>query len=1514
MSYAREAKTTTVDQARERIRQVFRYLRDLNLHRNPAKRLIHDQPWRLSLNDLPDHPSIQRVTIDVTKDPDDEEKTASPYLLKVDRPRLSRPPAPPDSLSDWLERGWDDPLAELKVRPSRNENDAQGDTVVVVFEASPHRVAMLAEWKAKRTLWADNERPARQAMGVFEELYELRGRIDREGEAVELMIGDGILDWPRPDGTIHHPILLQHVELQFDADGPSFAIVETERGPELYTPLLNSLQDLDTKALGRWQAAMNHENYHPLGGAVTSGFLRNVVVQLSAHGEFADEAPIRGESDRPRIGRDPVLFLRQRVQGFATAIDAVLEDLENGKDLAAPLVRIVGIETDDGAAQDGAAESPTSLTYDNEVDDILLSKPANPEQIRIVRQLARAAGVLVQGPPGTGKSHTIANLIGHLLADGKTVLVTAHTTKALRVLRNYVAEALQPLCVSVLDNDLEGRRQLEQSVEGIVERLASSDAGRLRGEAAQLVQLRRNLVDRIRITRQELLSVRHSEYQSIVVGQESFDPSDAARKVTRERETHSWIPAPVTLGASLRLSELELTDLYRTNSAVTKQDEAELAFALPDPTSLIAPPVFADLIAERKSLSVTDRDLGSDFWERPIAKEETGNLERLMGRLEQAVAAIGDGERWRVEIVAAGQRGGAHRVSWDSLLTLIEEVSREAAESQETLFRYGPSLSDEVDVNDAQRTVVEILRHLKGGGSLGALTLVVHPAWKRLLAAARVGEKEPRLPEHFEALQTLSRLHQRRHELMSRWDRQMVGLGVQALSARGEPPERVAVQWTGRIRECLAWDTETWSPIEARLRELGFRWDAFLAAQPVNASPAGDLLRLRDAVTGPLLQVFAAQIRAIRWCQIETAFGRLRQTLASYGADDAAAAVLRKLREAVARLDSGAYELAFQRLIELHARRHELERRRALLVRLSAGAPGWAGAVQNREGLHGAAAPPRDPTQAWVWRQLHDELERRASLSLRDLERRLETLTSELRRATAELIDRLAWSAQAARVSLRQRQALIGWADTVRRIGRGTGRRAPQLRIEAVRLMSECRNAVPVWIMPLARVVEQFDPRRARFDVVIIDEASQSDVMALVACYLGKKVVVVGDHEQVSPLAVGQDLDVVQRLIATHLEDIPNSHLYDGRMSVYDLGRQSFGQTIVLVEHFRCVPEIIQFSNGLSYNWRIRPLRDSSNVVLKPHVVPFRVQATRYDRDINYNESWAIVSVVAAAIEQPEYADKTFGVITLVGEAQALEIERLLRQRLAVTEFERRRIVCGNAAHFQGDERDVMFLSMVDIPEGGPLPLRQDDRFKQRYNVAASRARDQMWVVYSLDPRLDLKPGDLRRELIEHSEDPSTKLRALQQAERRAESELERQVLRYLVQANHRVRTQWQVGHYRIDLVVEGDGKRLAIECDGDRWHPPEKLAEDLERQAILERLGWTFVRVRGTEFFRHPDRALQPVFEMIERLEIPPVGPTPADEEPSRQAGELLNRVLSRADELRREWLDSGSGLAPVS
>jgi very-short-patch-repair endonuclease len=442
--------------------------------------------------------------------------------------------------------------------------------------------------------------------------------------------------------------------------------------------------------------------------------------------------------------------------------------------------------------------------------------------------------------------------------------------------------------------------------------------------------------------------------------------------------------------------------------------------------------------------------------------------------------------------------------------------------------------------------------------------------------------------------------------------------------------------------------------------------------------------------------------------------------------------------------------------------------------------------------------------------------------------------------------------------------------------------------------------------MPLSRVVESFDFRASLFDVVIIDEASQCDVMALVALFLGRNVVVVGDHEQVSPAAVGQDLTLVQHLIDEHLHGIPNAVLYDGQMSVYDLARQSFGGTILLVEHFRCVPEIIQFSNWLSYDGKVRPLRDASLVKLKPHILAYRVEGARSKGKVNPKEALAVASLLVAATEQPEYAHKTFGVISMVGEDQALEIERLLRSHLSPKEYDQRRTLCGTAAQFQGDERDVMFLSMVDTAEDGPLALREQPMFKQRFNVAASRARDQMWVVHSMDPRTDVKPGDLRRRLIEHAMDPTAIIRSLERAEQRVESELEKAVMRRLLAAGYRVHPQWRVGHYRIDLVVEGGGRRLAIECDGDRSHPIEKLSEDMARQAVLERLGWIFERVRGSQFFRDPEAALKPVFDRLESLGIPPQGSSALQPIEQGSSGSLRERIVRRAAELRRDW--SGS------
>jgi very-short-patch-repair endonuclease len=116
-------------------------------------------------------------------------------------------------------------------------------------------------------------------------------------------------------------------------------------------------------------------------------------------------------------------------------------------------------------------------------------------------------------------------------------------------------------------------------------------------------------------------------------------------------------------------------------------------------------------------------------------------------------------------------------------------------------------------------------------------------------------------------------------------------------------------------------------------------------------------------------------------------------------------------------------------------------------------------------------------------------------------------------------------------------------------------------------------------------------------------------------------------------------------------------------------------------------------------------------------------------------------------------------------------------------------------------------------------------------------------------------------------------------------------VLQRLMDAGYRVQPQWPVGAYRIDLVVRGQTRRLAVECDGERWHTPEQLSRDLQRQAILERLGWLFVRIRGSVFFRDPDTAMAPVFAKLNDLRIEPLGSGASQTRPQENV-QLLERV----------------------
>src|SRR5258708_5665641 len=179
----------------------------------------------------------------------------------------------------------------------------------------------------------------------------------------------------------------------------------------------------------------------------------------------------------------------------------------------------------------------------------------------------------------------------------------------------------------------------------------------------------------------------------------------------------------------------------------------------------------------------------------------------------------------------------------------------------------------------------------------------------------------------------------------------------------------------------------------------------------------------------------------------------------------------------------------------LNAKKQILSERLVLLSRLEKAAPAWATAIRCRDGRHGATALPGDPGEAWLWRQLADELGERQKEEPAAIQARIEDLAAKLREVTVEQIEARAWSNQLAKAA-KYRQALIGWLDTQRRLGAKSGEktRVAELIAESRKLMSECQAAVPVWIMPLVRIYENFDVRRTKFDVVIIDEASQCSI------------------------------------------------------------------------------------------------------------------------------------------------------------------------------------------------------------------------------------------------------------------------------------------------------------------------------------------------------------------------------------------------------------------------------------
>ena len=202
--------------------------------------------------------------------------------------------------------------------------------------------------------------------------------------------------------------------------------------------------------------------------------------------------------------------------------------------------------------------------------------------------------------------------------------------------------------------------------------------------------------------------------------------------------------------------------------------------------------------------------------------------------------------------------------------------------------------------------------------------------------------------------------------------------------------------------------------------------------------------------------------------------------------------------------------------------------------------------------------------------------------------------------------------------------------------------------------MAVCQKAVPAWIMPINKVIDTLNPAENKFDIIIIDESSQSDISSLVLLYMAKKVIIVGDDKQVSPLDIGINVEKINSLREKYIKGkIINDDLYGLNSSLYSVAATTY-QPLMLKEHFRCVPEIIGYSNKNSYDLKIKPLRESGSSTLKPAVIDYKVSGIRDEkRKINMIEAQTVTALLKSCLELEEYEGSSFGVVSLLGDEQS---------------------------------------------------------------------------------------------------------------------------------------------------------------------------------------------------------------------------------------------------------------------
>jgi very-short-patch-repair endonuclease len=1225
----------------------------------------------------------------------------------------------------------------------------------------------------------------------------------QEGGSNTLFLALGFLKWSRPEQPQRHflaPLVLLPVTLQRRTARSGFRLRLHEDEPRFNPTLLEMLRQDFAITLPLGEANLPRDDRGlDVAGIWTA--VRTAIRDIPGWDDIV-----------PEVALSTFSFAKYLMWKDLVDRAAVLRE--------SPVVRHL-FETPTAAYGDGATfPAPESLDAQLDPAATFCPLPADSSQLAAVAASARGKDFVLVGPPGTGKSQTIANLITHALASGRTVLFVAEKTAALEVVHKRLkAQGLGEFCLELHSHKARKTDVLAQlgaawKAAGTLDQLAWEQ------QAAEL----RSARDRLNAFAGHL----HRRHGNGLSARRAIEICAATRHA-----------AAVTL----------------TWPAWDIHDQAALA-GLRDLVGRLAVNWRAAGGHANSALTLVARTEWSPQWAQ--------NLTGAAHRLATAAQAL---ERTTVALaqacgLPAGRGDAPARAAWLSLARTLPEGAGHGWDALAGPDGHGlrARLTQAVELL-AQRAAVRQGLSLPypdpvPGADIAALTARWQAAqgarWPRgwlgrravragLRALAGASKADPDCAGDLARLTELAALDAGLHafedfrtHLPALWN----GPGSGAEMLRGA---LASAQACARAVGVLAADAPALTDAHARIAAL--------------LGPASALAQPGGAVATAAQRHLAAH-------------GTFHEAAAAFTAlaTDGHAAPL----DALALTDIATHATAIA--AQEPALRDWCAWRR---VREEASGAGLGPVVNGIEsGALGAGdlADAFENAYARWWLgglMEHDDVLRRFSSAEH------ERLIEQFRQ-----LDDQHMALTRAYVRARLCAGLPTQAESERDREWGVLRRQLEMRRPSKplrQLLGEIPGVVPrlapCMLMSPLSVAQYLPAGAAPFDLVVFDEASQIPVWdAIGALARGRQAIIVGDPKQLPPTrffnrgAEAQDDDTTDE---TDLE------------SILDECQAARLPTLDLRWHYRSRHEsLIAFSNHRYYGGQL--ITFPSPVVEDRAVRLHTVQDGQYERGgarTNPAEARRVVADVTARLRAAAAAgvDASVGVVTFNAQQQTLIEDLLDRERAAhpaiepfFAENNPEAVLVKNLENVQGDERDAMYFSVTYGPDrAGHFtmnfgPLNQDGG-QRRLNVAITRARLELHVYASFAPdRINLAQTQALgvRDLKHFLEYAQHGPRALAQATFGTlgdhESPLEAQVAAALAARGWEVVAQVGVSAFRIDLgVVHPDrpGAFLAgVECDGATYHRSATARDrDKLREQVLRGLGWTVLRVWSPDWWVDP-------------------------------------------------------------